>query len=115
MLCRIRLIAAAQSPFPSRPVTLMVPVAPGGILDPVARMIAPDMSKQLGQPVIVDNKPGASGNIAATFVAKAPPDGYTLLVGYSMFHVGNPSMFRNLAWDPIRDFPRSRWSAYRRT
>jgi len=98
-------IAFAQPPsFPSRPVTLIVPVAPGGILDTVARMIAPEMSKQLGQPVIVDNKPGASGNIAATFVAKAPPDGYALLVGYSMFHVGNPSMFRNLAWDPVRDF-----------
>jgi tripartite-type tricarboxylate transporter receptor subunit TctC len=98
-------IAFAQPPsFPSRPVTLVVPVAPGGILDTVARMIAPEMSTQLGQPVIVDNKAGASGNIAATFVAKSPPDGYVLLVGYSMFHVGNPSMFRGLAWDPIRDF-----------
>ena len=90
--------------YPARPVTLVVPVAPGGILDAVARMIAPEMAKSLGQPVIVDNKAGASGNIGATFVAKAAPDGYTLLVGYSMFHVGNPSMFKNLAWDPIRDF-----------
>jgi tripartite-type tricarboxylate transporter receptor subunit TctC len=79
-------------------------VAPGGILDTVARMISPAMAKSLGQPVVVDNKPGASGNIGATLVARAPADGYTLLVGYSMFHVGNPSMFRNLAWDPIRDF-----------
>jgi tripartite-type tricarboxylate transporter receptor subunit TctC len=62
------------------------------------------MAKQLGQPVVVDNKAGASGNIGATFVAKSAPDGYTLLVGYSMFHVGNPSMFKDLAWDPIRDF-----------
>jgi tripartite-type tricarboxylate transporter receptor subunit TctC len=99
------LSALAQAPqFPSRPVTLVVPVAPGGILDAVARMLAPGMSKALGQPVVVENKAGASGNIGATFVAKAPPDGYTMLVGYSMFHVGNPSMFRNLAWDPIRDF-----------
>ena len=97
--------AVAQAPaFPSKPVTLVVPVAPGGILDAVARMLAPEMAKQLGQPVVVDNKAGASGNIGATFVAKSPPDGYTLLVGYSMFHVGNPSMFKNLAWDPIRDF-----------
>ena len=96
--------AAAQA-FPSKPVTLVVPVAPGGILDTVARMLAADMSKHLGgQPVIVDNKPGASGNIGATHVAKSAPDGYTLLVGYSMFHVGNPSMFRNLAWDPLKDF-----------
>jgi tripartite-type tricarboxylate transporter receptor subunit TctC len=67
-------------------------------------MLAADMGKELGQPVVVDNKPGASGNIGATFVAKSPPDGYTLLVGYSMFHVGNPSMFKDLAWDPLRDF-----------
>jgi tripartite-type tricarboxylate transporter receptor subunit TctC len=97
--------AQAQAPaFPSKPVTLVVPVAPGGILDTVARMLANDMGKLLGQPVIVDNKPGASGNIGAGHVAKSPPDGYTLLVGYSMFHVGNPTMFRNLAWDPLKDF-----------
>jgi tripartite-type tricarboxylate transporter receptor subunit TctC len=95
---------ASHAQFPTKPVTLVVPVAPGGILDTVARMLAADMGKHLGQPVIVDNKAGASGNIGATHVAKSPPDGYTMLVGYSMFHVGNPSMFRNLAWDPVRDF-----------
>jgi tripartite-type tricarboxylate transporter receptor subunit TctC len=95
---------AQPSAFPNRPVTLVVPVAPGGILDTVARMVAADMGKHLGQPVIVDNKPGASGNIGANHVARSPPDGYTLLVGYSMFHVGNPSMFPNLSWDPVRDF-----------
>jgi tripartite-type tricarboxylate transporter receptor subunit TctC len=97
------LTASAQS-FPTKPITLVVPVAPGGILDAVARMIGPDMSKDLGQPIVVDNKPGASGNIGASYVAKSPPDGYTLLVGYNMFHVGNPSMFKDLSWDPIRDF-----------
>src|SRR5438045_2879686 len=98
-------IHAGAQPFPSKPVTLVVPVAPGGILDTVARMLAADMSTQLGgQPVIVDNKPGASGNIGATLVAKSAADGYTLLVGYSMFHVGNPSMFKDLAWDPVKDF-----------
>ena len=91
-------------PFPNRPVTLIVPVAPGGILDYVARLVAPHLSKAIGQPVIVENKPGASGNIAAGLVAKAKPDGYTMLVGYSMFHVGNPTMFSNLQWDPLRDF-----------
>jgi len=105
LLVLVSLGAIAQAPaFPSKPVTLVVPVAPGGILDAVARMLAPEMAKQLGQPVVVDNKAGASGNIGATFVAKSAPDGYTLLVGYSMFHVGNPSMFKDLAWDPIRDF-----------
>jgi tripartite-type tricarboxylate transporter receptor subunit TctC len=95
---------AQPAAFPARPVTLVVPVAPGGILDTVARMLAPEMGEQLGQPIVVDNKPGASGNIGATFVARSKPDGYTLLVGYSMFHVGNPAMFRDLAWDPLRDF-----------
>jgi tripartite-type tricarboxylate transporter receptor subunit TctC len=90
--------------FPSRPVTLVVPVPPGGILDTVARMVQPHLAKSLGQPVIVENRAGASGNIAAGAVARAAPDGHTLLVGYSMFHVGNPSMFPNLPWDPIRDF-----------
>ena len=94
----------AHAQFPTKPVTLIVPVAPGGILDTVARMLAADMGRQLGQTVVVDNKPGASGNIGAGLVAKSAPDGYTLLVGYSMFHVGNPSMFRNLTWDPVRDF-----------
>ena len=100
------LAAFAQAPasFPTHAVTLIVPVAPGGILDTVARMLANDMGKSLGQAVVVDNKPGASGNIGAALVAKSAPDGYTLLVGYSMFHVGNPSMFKNLAWDPQRDF-----------
>ena len=95
---------AQAGAFPNKPVTLVVPVAPGGILDTVARMLAVDMGKHLGQPVVVDNKPGASGNIGAGHVAKSPADGYTLLVGYSMFHVGNPTMFRDLAWDPVRDF-----------
>ena len=96
-------VAQAQS-FPAKPVTLVVPVAPGGILDTVARMIAPSMTRSLGQPVVVDNKPGASGNIGAAAVARSSPDGYTLLVGYSMFHVGNPSMFKELTWSPTRDF-----------
>jgi tripartite-type tricarboxylate transporter receptor subunit TctC len=96
--------AAAQASFPTKAVTLTVPVPPGGILDTVARMVIPSMAQTLGQPVVVDNKAGAGGNIAATAVARAAPDGHTLLVGYSMFHVGNPSMYANLAWDPVRDF-----------
>lgn len=95
--------ALAQT-FPDRPVTMLVPVAPGGILDQVARIVQPAMARALGQPVVVENRAGASGNIAATAVARNRDNGHTLLVGYSMFHVGNPSMFPNLAWDPIRDF-----------
>lgn len=97
-------IAAQAKTFPNRPVTLIVPVPPGGILDYVARLVAPPLAKAIGQAVVVENKSGASGNIAATYVARAKPDGYTLLVGYSMFHVGNPTMFSQLQWDPLRDF-----------
>ena len=81
-----------------------MPVPPGGILDYVARLVAPPLAKAIGQTVVVENKSGASGNIAATYVARAKPDGYTLLVGYSMFHVGNPTLFSQLQWDPLRDF-----------
>jgi tripartite-type tricarboxylate transporter receptor subunit TctC len=96
--------ALSQTNYPARPVTLVVPVPPGGILDTVARMVIPSMTQSLGQPIVIDNKAGAGGNIAASFVAKSAPDGYSLLVGYSMFHVGNPSMYANLSWDPLRDF-----------
>ncbi len=96
--------ASAQPAYPVRPVTLTVPVPPGGILDAVARMVIPSMAQTLGQPVVIENKAGAGGNIAATAVARSAPDGYNLLVGYSMFHVGNPSMYANLSWDPLRDF-----------
>ena len=101
LLC---IASAHAQTFPSRPVTLIVPVPPGGILDYVARLVAPPLSKALGQPVVVENKSGASGNIAATYVARAKNDGYTMLVGYSMFHVGNPTMFSQLQWDPLRGF-----------
>lgn len=96
--------AAQAQAYPTRPVNFVVPVAPGGILDYVARLIGPPLAKALGQPIVVENRPGASGNIASAYVAKAKPDGYTFLVGYSMFHVGNPTMFSQLPWDPIRDF-----------
>lgn len=104
-LCLAAMSGSAWSQtYPSKPVTLVVPVPPAGILDTVARMVAPSMAQTLGQPVMIENKSGAGGNIAATAVARAAPDGHTLLVGYSMFHVGNPSMYTNLSWDPIKDF-----------
>jgi tripartite-type tricarboxylate transporter receptor subunit TctC len=96
--------AIAQSKYPSRPITLVVPTAPGGTTDFTARLIAEPLSKALGQPVIVENKPGASGNIGNGFVARAKNDGYTLLVSYSGYHVGNPHLFKQAGWDPIKDF-----------
>lgn len=93
-----------QGRFPQRPITLVVPTAPGGSTDFTARLIAEPLSRALGQPVVVDNKPGASGNIGNQMVARAKPDGYTLLVSYSGYHVGNPHLFKQAGWDPIRDF-----------
>jgi len=95
---------AGAQPFPSRTITMIVPVPPAGILDQAARIVSPGMGTALGQSVIIDNRAGASGNIGAVAVARAKPDGYTLLIGYSMFHVGNPVMFKNLQWDPLKDF-----------
>jgi tripartite-type tricarboxylate transporter receptor subunit TctC len=94
----------AQAAWPQRPVTLVVPSAPGGTTDFTARLVADSLQRALGQPVVIDNKPGASGNIGNQFVAKARPDGHTLLVAYSGFQVGNPHLFPNAGWDPIKDF-----------
>ena len=94
----------AQTKYPDKPITLVVPSAPGGTTDFTARLIAEPLSRALGQPVIVDNKAGASGNIGNQAVARAKPDGYTLLVAYSGYQVGNPHLFKRAGWDPIKDF-----------
>jgi tripartite-type tricarboxylate transporter receptor subunit TctC len=91
-------LSAAAEDFPSRPISIIVPVPPGGIVDMAARLAGEPLTKALGQPVVVENRAGASGNIAYTLVAGAKPDGYTLLASYSMYHVGNPSMFSGLRW-----------------
>ncbi len=96
--------AMAQAKFPARPITIVVPSAPGGTTDFTARLIAVPLSRALGQPVVIDNKPGGSGNIGNQLVARAKPDGYTLLLAFSGFQVGNPHLFKNTGWDPIKDF-----------
>lgn len=88
----------AQAEFPTRPITIVVPVPPGGIVDMAARLASEPLTHALKQSVVVDNRTGASGNIAYAYVAGAKPDGYTLLASYSMYHVGNPTMFKNLKW-----------------
>ena len=90
----------AQGAYPDRPITLVVAAPPGGGTDIVGRMFAEHLSKEFGQQVIVDNKGGGNGNIATALVAKAKPDGYTLLMQYSSFHSANPAMIKNLNWSP---------------
>jgi tripartite-type tricarboxylate transporter receptor subunit TctC len=89
--------------FPSQTITLIASAAPGGTTDLAARMIAEPLSKALGKPVIVENRPGASGAIAASAVKRANPDGYTLLVQYSGFHVITPHLVKT-GFDPLKDF-----------
>ncbi|MDF3833662.1 tripartite tricarboxylate transporter substrate binding protein [Cupriavidus basilensis] len=94
---------AQDGSYPARPVTLVVSAAAGGTTDLAARMISEPLSKALGQPVVVDNRPGGSGGIAAQTVARAKPDGYTLLVQYSGFQVITPLLTKT-SWDPVKDF-----------
>jgi tripartite-type tricarboxylate transporter receptor subunit TctC len=97
--------AAAQGQqFPTRAITLVVPAAPGGVTDVIARAVGDRLSARLGQPVIVENKPGASNQIAAEFVARSAADGYTLLVSPEATFVINPYLFSKLHYDPVKDF-----------
>ncbi len=89
--------------YPSKNITIVVPTAPGGANDAMARIIAQGLSQKMGQPVIVENKPGANGAIASEFVARAAPDGYTIMFGYIATHGINPALQR-LKYDPIADF-----------
>jgi tripartite-type tricarboxylate transporter receptor subunit TctC len=94
--------AAAQS-YPSRPVKIVVPATPGGAIDLIARTLAEKLTASLGQPVVVENKPGASNNLGTDFVAKSLPDGYTLVIVASS-HATNKHLFKQMPFDPIRDF-----------
>ncbi|WP_143684664.1 tripartite tricarboxylate transporter substrate binding protein [Variovorax sp. KK3] len=96
--------AAHADTWPSKPITFIVPTAPAGSTDIMARLVGDPLARALGQPVVIDNKPGASGNIGTEAVARAAPDGYTLLMQYSGYHVGNPAMFKEIKWNPTKDF-----------
>ena len=96
--------AAAQAAYPNKPIRLVVPFATGGVTDTSGRLIAEHLSKRLGQQVIVDNKPGASGNIGTQMVATAEPDGYTLLLGFDGTLVINPHVFPKVGFDTLKDF-----------
>ena len=96
-------LAAAQA-WPSKPIKYVVPFAAGGTTDILARTISEKLSVALGQPVVVENKPGAGGGVGAAEVAKAAPDGYTIMGGTISTHAINASLYKNLPYDPVKDF-----------
>ncbi|MCB2016716.1 MAG: tripartite tricarboxylate transporter substrate binding protein [Hydrogenophaga sp.] len=97
-------LAQAQTAWPGKPVRIVVPFAPGGTTDILARVIAPELSKAFGQSFVIENKGGAGGNIGADIVAKSAPDGYTLLMGTVGTHGINKSLYSKLPYDPQKDF-----------
>jgi len=102
-LCAFGQAAFAQQ-YPTRPIHLVVTFAPGGGADLIARSVSDPLSRRLGQPVVVDNRPGAGGTIGADAVAKSAPDGYTLLFGTPGPQITNPYLMRKLPYDPVKDF-----------
>ena len=95
---------ARADDWPTRPLTLIVPFPAGGSADVQSRVIAQGLSEALGQPVVVENKPGAGGNIAAADAAHAAPDGATLFMATPVTHASNINLYKNLGFDPVKDF-----------
>lgn len=93
----------ASGAYPTRPIRMLVGFAPGGGTDTTARALTPKLAERLGQQIIVDNRPGAAGNIATDITTKAPPDGYTILMGTIAALAINPTLYGNLPFDPLRD------------
>ncbi|MBO0751340.1 MAG: tripartite tricarboxylate transporter substrate binding protein [Bradyrhizobiaceae bacterium] len=96
--------AHAADAYPNRPITIVVPFGAGSGTDIATRIIAQPLGAALGQNIVVDDRPGANGGIAAAYVAKAAPDGYTLLMSTNSPHSSNPALLKNLAYDPVKDF-----------
>lgn len=96
-------LAAQAQPYPHKPIKLVVPYPPGASTDAVARLVAQKVSEDLGQPIVVENRSGASGNIGSDYVSKAAPDGYTFLLATDATHTSNPYLFRNFPFDVIKD------------
>ncbi|MDP3160780.1 MAG: tripartite tricarboxylate transporter substrate binding protein, partial [Reyranella sp.] len=92
--------AFAQANYPDKPITMVIPAPPGGGTDLVARLYSDLLSQELGVQVLVDNKGGGNGNIGTALVARAKPDGYTLLMQYSAYHSANPALIKDLNWKP---------------
>lgn len=97
-------VARAQSAWPSQPLRLVVPFAPGGTTDLIARLVATPLQERLGQPIVVENRPGAGASIGSLAVSQAAPDGHTLLLSNIASHAVSPTLYGNLRYDPVRDF-----------
>jgi tripartite-type tricarboxylate transporter receptor subunit TctC len=105
--------AVGAQPYPSKPITIVVPFAAGSGTDSITRIIGQYLQNALGQSVVIENKVGASGVLAATYVARAAPDGYTLLMATNSTHSANPHLFKSLSYDPVKDFaPVARAGSY---
>lgn len=102
---------SAQGSYPNQTLKIIVPFTPGTGMDTIARVVAPRLSERLGQPVVVQNQPGASGNIGADAVAKSAPDGYTVLMGANTMLMAS-QMYKNVAFDPVKDFAPVSMAAY---
>src|SRR4029077_5434898 len=96
-------VRAADGEYPTKPIRMLVGFAPGGGTDTTARALTPKLSERLGQQMIIDNRPGAAGNIATDIVTKAPADGYTILMGTIAALAINPTLYGNLPFNPLRD------------
>jgi tripartite-type tricarboxylate transporter receptor subunit TctC len=104
LACNALPALAQASSYPTKPIRLIVPFPPGGSTDILGRALGQKLSEAWGQQVVVDNRPGAGGSIGADLVAKAPPDGYTLLMGHIGTLAVNPALYPKLAYDPLKDF-----------
>jgi tripartite-type tricarboxylate transporter receptor subunit TctC len=104
LLLAVPTAAVNADEYPDKPVRLVVPFPPGGGADNLARLIMPRVAKALGQTIVVENKPGAGGNVGAEYVAHAAPDGYTLLYGTNGTHAINAHLYRDMRFDPVKDF-----------
>lgn len=96
--------AHAADDFPTRPITIIVPFPPGGSSDIVMRVIAQKAAEKLGQSIIIENRPGGAGNVAAVAIKHAPPDGYLMMMGHAGTHAINATLYTNLPFDPVKDF-----------
>src|SRR5258706_1509130 len=102
-LAKLLLASLAEAQYPSKPIHLVVPIPPGGGPDIVARLIAPRLGEALGQPVVVESRVGGNGAVAGEYVARAAPDGYTLLLGMDSLLAINPHLYARMSFDPLAD------------